>query len=199
MIRRPGSRKRWCAIGSDSLDCRPRAEPGHLHFFRNKSRHDPIGPRYHRASVRRLPRHKFANRKRVSSWAKRNPQSASTNLRMRRTIHLRKRSGGPVRPRGNARWRENPLEHRAATLRIRAVLLTFYRNKKLNKLTQLTQPLPSRYFTSLSSGLKRDPLCRKTKPYRFRPRTVPGLKLVTVYSIFGCCQAATGSVGAKYL
>src|SRR5580692_3365863 len=40
-----------------------------------------------------------------------------------------------VRPRNSARPRENLPVHQAATLRIRAVLLTFYRKKNLNKLT----------------------------------------------------------------
>src|ERR1700733_3560309 len=54
---------------------------------------------------------------------------------------FQKRLADRVRPRNSAKSRENPLVHQAATLRIRAVLLTFYRNKNLNKLTRLTQPL----------------------------------------------------------
>ena len=57
-----------------------------------------------------------------------------------------------------ARRRENPLLHRPETQRIRAVLLTSYKNKKINELTQLTQPLTSHHITSLSYGLK----CRRS-------------------------------------
>ena len=45
-----------------------------------------------------------------------------------------------------ARLGENPLLHRPETQRIRAVLLTSYKNKKINELTQLTQPLTSHHF-----------------------------------------------------
>ena len=87
----------------------------------------------------------------MRSWVTRNRQSLSTSRRTRRTIPLQKRSADRGQAGDTARLRENPLLHRPAILRIRAVLLTSYRNKKIGKLTQLTQPLTSHHITSLFS------------------------------------------------
>jgi hypothetical protein len=75
-------------------------------------------------------------------------------------------------------------------------LLTSYRNKKLNKLGQLTQPLTSRYFTSLSSGPKRELLWWGNETRSFPSFCLPSLKLVTVYFLFrvlSSSEAATSS------